>query len=127
MTNLAKESNSVKSAALEKSWTAGAAGLSSPESVELCRIHVFRSETWSWPSVLLAGELVNLGTKVDSTLAEETVLVCALAVRLLHCMSQGCWVFCSMAFFTNVGARASVVCLSTNHRATSLGLPGSQT
>lgn len=74
MTNLAKESSSAKPEALERSWTAGAAGaagLSSPESVEFCRIHVFSSERWSGPSALLAGGLVNFGTKVDSTLAEE--------------------------------------------------------
>lgn len=60
---------------------------------------------------------VNLGTEVDCALVKGTILVCALAVCLLYCMRQGCWAFCSIAFFTNMVSRASVVRLCTNHRA----------
>ena len=105
-----------------RSETAGATGPSSPESVELCRIHDISSERWLGPSerALLAGGLVNLGTKVDSTLVEVTVLVCALAVGLLHCLSQSCWAFYSTAYLINVGSRTSVVCSCTYHKPASL-------
>lgn len=96
------------------SWTAGAAGLSSPEFVELSRIHVISSERGALgPLSPLTDGLVNLGAKVDSALVEETVVGYALAVCLLHCMSQGCWALGSIAFFTNMVSRASVVCLCT--------------
>lgn len=73
---------------------------------------------------------MNLGTTVDSALGEETVVLYALAVCLLHCVSQGVNQMLGIwfhAFFTNLVSRASVVCLCTDHRVTSLRLPDLQT